>query len=199
MGLKKWMLFTCLLLSCFICNAQSIKNLDVVLHGTATDYSGMDLTFQTIKNPITSEYQDLTTVRVDKEGHFKHVFKLEKVTYAILDLGRFRTHAYFEPGKSYELILPPFEPRSDADRFNPFFKPEDVVLGIANAEGLILNKQIAEFESAFTDLYNQKAVSIFRQNDQKAVDALIHELDSLYPSNANSYFANVKHFHYAIV
>lgn len=169
----------------------------VTLEGVAAEYAGMDLTFQTIINPITKQLVELTTIRIDKKGRFEHQFPLTEITYALVDVGRFRASIYLEPGQRYEVVLPPFEPRSDADRFNPFFTPEDVPLGIANEESWVLNRLIYEFEYDFNERYNTSAYSIFQKRDKARVEAIISELDSIYPAEKGSFFEKVKHNNYA--
>ncbi len=168
----------------------------VIIKGYAKEYAGIHLILQTIGNPISAEKRNLASFQVDDKGNFYHAFPVSEITSATLDVGRFRGTIYFEPGKSYELVLPPFEPRSDADRFNPFFEPEDVVIGIANEEAQKLNSVIRNFQDAFTTRYDAHAFQIFTSEDKQKAEAIIHELDSLYPAPQGTYFQTYKRYTY---
>ncbi|MBS2097011.1 TlpA family protein disulfide reductase [Carboxylicivirga linearis] len=180
-----------------ICAVQAIAQKNVVIKGKAPEYANYSLVLETMINPISSEMRDLHTIKVDKEGAFYEVIEINEITYASLDVGRFRGNIYLEPGQSYELILPPFQPRTDAERFNPFFIPEDVVIGIANKEAQALNRTIIEFDYAFQQLYDENAMSIFSRGNVKKANSIINELDSLYPANVGSYFYKYKEYAYA--
>lgn len=168
----------------------------VVIKGYAKEYAGINLILQTVGNPISAEKHNLASFQVDEKGNFYHSFPVSEITPATLDVGRFRGTIYFEPGKSYELVLPPFEPRSDADRFNPFFIPENVVIGIANGDAQQLNNQIRDFQDAFSTRYDANAFQIFSTGDKQKASSIIHELDSIFPASTGSYFENYKHYTY---
>nr|WP_321407513.1 TlpA disulfide reductase family protein [uncultured Carboxylicivirga sp.] len=179
----------------YLTNVTAQKN--VVIKGKAPEYATYSLVLETMNNPISSEMQDLLVIKVDEEGNFYETFELDHITNASLDVGRYRGNIYLEPGKTYELVLPPFQPRTDAERFNPFFIPEDVILGIANSESQELNKNIVEFDEALQLLYNANAKQIFTRGDTKKALSIINELDSVFPSKKGSYFYQYKQFAYA--
>lgn len=187
-------LFLFLLLHAFITMGQSGQ--EVILRGNAIDYAGYHLVMQKIINPISMESVSMLTIEVDENGDFNQTVDLYEVSHVSLDMGRYRAYIYLEPGKAYELVLPPFMPRSDADRFNPYFIPEDVVLGIANKESQGLNQEISQFDQDLFERYNANAVKLFAKGDKVLAEKLILELDSLYPAKVDSYFQKYKQYAY---
>ncbi len=180
------------------CSASILfaQNDSVYIHGNASEYAGHHLVLETLINPISMEMQELFVIPVDDKGDFAQSFELNEIVYASLDMGRYRGNIYLEPGMKYQLVLPPFEPRTDAERFNPYFIPEDVVLGIANEEAQKLNQTIIRFDDALKTFYNDNAVKIFSRGDAKKAASIIHQLDSLYPTTDNSYFKLYKQYAY---
>lgn len=170
-----------------------------IIEGEAPEYAGLNLVFRALVNPVSMEKVDLLTIRVDEEGHFKDSVEISAVTNVSVDLGKFRGNIYMEPGLHYQIILPPHQPRSDAERFNPYFVPEDVVIGIVNDESQKLNSNIIHFDAHLDELYNAEAVQIFSRGDKAKVKAIIHELDSLYPATKDSYFDQYKKYAYGEV
>jgi len=168
----------------------------VTIKGVDKAYAGYHLVMQKVINPVSMEMANLVTFQVDENGSFNQVIELFDITYASLNMGKYRAYIYLEPGKTYELVLPPFKPRSDADRFNPYFQPEDVVLGIANDESQGLNQLIAHFDRDLSKRYNDNALAIFSRGNKRLAHEIIHELDSLYPAEKESYFQKYKQYAY---
>lgn len=167
----------------------------VIVKGHAPEYAGYHLVVQKVINPISMEMADLMVISVQKDGHFEQSVEISSVVYAKIDMGRYRAGIYFEPGKSYELVLPPFEPRSDADRFNPYFIPEDIELGIANGEAQKLNRLITDFDIELTHQYNTHAVSLFSKGDVRTANNIIQKLDEEFISES-VYFEKYKQYAY---
>nr|WP_321450333.1 TlpA disulfide reductase family protein [uncultured Carboxylicivirga sp.] len=192
------MRFRLLILSALVLGAvQLVAQQSVVLKGNAPEYANLSLVLETTVNPISDEKQSLLVIEVDKKGNFNETLDLDRITFATLDVGRYRGNIYLEPGKTYELVLPPFQPRTDAERFNPFFIPEDVIIGIANEDAQQLNKNITEFDASLKSLYDKNAVKIFSRGDVRKANSIITKLDSLYPSAEGSYFYRYKQYAYA--
>ncbi len=167
----------------------------VTVKGNAPDYAGYDLVVQRVVNPISMEKADLMVIRVNEQGDFEQSIELSAVTHASIDMGKFQGYIFLEPGETYQLVLPPFQPRTDADRFNPYFVPEDIELGIANAEAQGLNRCISGFDADLSRQYNTHAVRIFSNADVELAHKIMHETDSLYPCS-HPYFEQYKQYAY---
>ncbi|WP_439181899.1 TlpA family protein disulfide reductase [Carboxylicivirga taeanensis] len=167
----------------------------VTVKGHAPAYAGYDLVMRQVVNPISMEEADLMVIRVNEQGHFEQGIELTEVTPASIDMGKYRGHIFLEPGKTYQLMLPPFSPRSDAERFNPYFVPKDIDLGIVNTEAQALNRCLGEFDNELNTLYNANAVRIFSHSDVSLAKSLIQEIDST-QTCSHPYFIRYKQYAY---
>ncbi|MCQ2226470.1 MAG: TlpA family protein disulfide reductase [Bacteroidales bacterium] len=151
---------------------------EVRIHGTAEDYAGYHLEIYRYADYITKTRELMGVVMIDSVGHFDYNIDVNDVTYAFLDLSSYRAHIYIEPNTEYEVALPPFRPRPDADRFNPFYQPENIELGIINSTGC-LNEAIRNFDEFFASTYHSNAIELVRTRNIKKADAIIAKCDSV--------------------
>ncbi len=158
----------------------------IKIYGEATQYAGMTLVLESYSNFISHEKTELAKIQVDAKGFFQTSIQLATTTYAFIDLGVFRAAAYLEPVKTYHLILPPYTPLKQADRFNPFFQPQEVVLGIQNSDAADLNQQIRDYDDLFFQQYNANAILLFNQNNEKLAAQIQTQLDSVFPPDKGS-------------
>lgn len=169
---------------------------EVRLSGSAPEYSKMSIVFEYYQNFLNYEQKELITVKIDEKGNFDFTFPLNKTTYAFSDLGRFRGFLYLEPGHDYELELPPFEPLTQSEKLNPFYQPEEILLGIQNQNGQSLNPLIRDFNQAFDYQFNTNALKILTTKNQKLVSEIIDSLEIRFPQEQDFFKAH-KHFKYA--
>lgn len=175
----------------------SAQNDNVVLKGTAKQYAGFNLSIQRYTNFISYNTEEIGNFKVDARGDFRFSTHLDHITYAYIDLGILRGYIYLEPNTTYELILPPYTAKKEADRFNPYFRPEEVPIGVKNDDALKLNKNIIRFDEEYNFLFNKNAFKLFNKSDVTLTNKLVSRLDSLFPGEKNSYFDNYKQFRYA--
>jgi len=159
-------------------NVSTASAESVRLHGYAEDYAGYHIEFYRYADYITHSRELMGVVMVDSTGHFDYSFDVEDVTYAFLDLSSYRAHIYIEPGVEYEVTLPPFRPRPDADRFNPFYQPENIELGIVNSTGC-LNEAIRNYDIFFNSVYHRNAIDMVRSRNIKKSEEIAALCDSV--------------------
>lgn len=178
-------------------HAQVAGTNNVRLHGRALQYSGYHIEVFVYKDYITRDKIALGVIDIDDNGNFDCLVDMQQpgVRYAFLELGAYKAYIYLEPGNDYNLVLPPFKPRPDADRFNPFYQQELIEVGIVN-EPSKLNISIRIFEGWWQNMYSQNIVRMARYNDRKLADKLILRCDSM--SKAINckvpYFAEYVHY-----
>jgi len=187
-------IFVLLLLNLAFAKAQELTQ-TVSVKGHAPDYAGYHLVVRKIVNPITRETTDLMTIQVQEDGRFQQSIELRSIVHASIDMGKFMGYIYLEPGQSYELVLPPFKPRTDAERFNPYFIPEEIELGIANDEAQNLNILINQFNDKLASAYNANAVQIFSRADVTKANGIVKQIDDEFPSQS-VYFNKYKQYAY---
>jgi peroxiredoxin len=170
---------------------------NVIISGKAPQYAGYQLILETHSNFITREKNELARFTISPNGQFYSSFHIEEPLLAFVELGKYKALIYLEPGKTFQVELPPLAPRKDEDRFNPYFRHEEVYVGILNPESQALNQQIQNFDEDFTALFNASAFDIFNKNQTEKATNIQHQLDSIYPSKDDSFFHQHKSFRYA--
>lgn len=185
-----------LILGCFAIYANAATD-SVRIEGVAPEYAGMTLIVETTTQFMLHESSEVTRMQVKPDGQFNGAFATESPLQCTILLGRMNGTFYVEPCKTYQLALPPYQPRSDADRFNPFFEPEEVILGVINIDNRDFNERINAFEIDFEANFNAYAVSIFNQANVPLTRKICHAIDSIHPAEPQSYFEIHKRFRYA--
>ncbi len=149
----------------------------VTLSGKAPDYAGLNIVVYTYADYVSRLKTELATFTVEDDGAFSAQIEIDEVTYAFMDLSAYEATVYLEPGARYEVVLPPFKVRPDAERFNPFYRAQSVELGLRGAT-TNLNQAIRDFDIFFGRIYSQNALKLVRRHDTKLADKLIARTDS---------------------
>jgi peroxiredoxin len=170
--------------------SQSIR-----IFGEAQDYSNFAIVFECYQNFINHEHQELFTIEIDENGKFDFSYPLKESVYAFTDLGQFRGFVYLEPGRTYELALPPFKPLNQAQALDPFYQPEQISLGIKNEDSKDLNPMIRDFDSAFNYQLNTNAIRLVSTHNKKLTSIIIDSLEQRFPGGT-VYFRLHKHYSY---
>ncbi|TRX71044.1 TlpA disulfide reductase family protein [Carboxylicivirga sp. M1479] len=182
------------LFGALLLQAQSLPQWTTV-KGLAPEYAGYNLVVRKVVNPISFEETDVMVIRVEENGEFEQSIEISQITHVSIDMGKYEGYIFLEPGQTYELILPPFQPRTDAERFNPYYKPELIELGIANDDAQSLNMLFMQFDSELKRMYNSNAVQIFSSGDIVKAKSIIAQLDSAFQSDI-AYFNTYKQYAY---
>lgn len=155
-----------------------IATATVRIYGNAPEYAGYNLELYRYADYITHNRELVTVLSIDSIGRFDREIELDQTTYAFLELGTYMAYIYLEPNMEYEIALPPFSPRPDADRFNPYYQPELVELGIRNQTSC-LNESIRNFDYYFNSHYHPAAPSLVRLRNVRLADRIIANCDSI--------------------
>ncbi len=176
--MKRYFFKIYLIAVALIASASAISAGNVRLHGVAPDYAGYHIEIYRYADYITHIRELVGVMMVDSVGSFDYSFEADSVEYIFLDLSSYHAHLFVEAGINYEVILPPFRLRPDADRFNPFYKPEDIELGISNDKSQ-LNEAIRNYDLFFNAHYHSNAVDMVRSRNTRKADELIAQSDSV--------------------
>lgn len=174
---NRWWVFLAPLILCSsILEAQVLYN-QVRLFGQQLEYAGYNLELKTQIHSFLKEEEVIGSMYVDSAGNFDFTLQIENATYTYTDLGKIRAAIYLEPGTTYNIQLPPFQPKDEQEKLNPFFSPETTTLGIINSESRNLNRQIVEFTDYFNYLFNKEALTLSMNNDEKRANEIRTFLD----------------------
>ena len=154
------------------------KDNSVRIIGNNIEYASYHIEIKTKENLYLYKEKVLGSMYIDSTGKFDFILPLEKTTYAYMDIGRLRGEIYLEPGKEYQLLLPPFVKKEDYEMHNPFFQPDIMPLGILNRESQNLNRQMFEFDNYYENLFVENINEIAFHRNQNKVEEIIDSLES---------------------
>jgi hypothetical protein len=166
----------------------------VKITGKAPEYANNSIDLNTLHDFISEEKIKLGTIRFNSEGIFNLEVELTETTLGFADFDGYHGMIYLEPGKTYEILFPPKRKLTEAQKRNPFVKPDPVWLGIVNPGKNELNFQIQQFEQAYLELENKYFDQIFSSRNRSLVDTIKRALEKEFPATQSAFFESHKLF-----
>lgn len=171
----------------------------VRIKGTASSFAGDSLIFQTYSDFITYNEEIVEKVRVGKDGFFEGRMRIVEPTFIFVTLGAQKGYFFAEPGKKYELAIPPKVPKTEADRLNPFFKEETFQIGVIGCPKTDINYLISVFDENFNDKFNALAQESYSKKGKIKLDSSIYQLDTIGKSVKNPFFEAYKQYRFGLL
>ncbi len=190
--MKSRLLFFLLLAGIF-CNLNVFSG-QTKIYGKAPDYAQNSINLYTHHDFITEEKIKLGTIHFGIDGNFELSVEIQTIVLCLTDFDGYQGMIYLEPGKTYEIVFPPKRNLTDAQKRNPFIKPDPVWFGLKNADKKELNYQIQQFEEEYTNLENNYFDQIYGGQSKNLVDTIKFKLDQLFPKSTNQLFESHKLF-----
>jgi len=184
----------------FICICSVIVKADTIptyLFGNNIEYAGEIIKIYKKSNYITNSKELISADTVDKEGCFDLSFIQNETIQISMPLGIYNTILYVEPGKKYQIVLPPNQPKQKHDILNPFFQPVEMYIGIKNIDTLDINYLINAFNEQYSNYIDSNYHYIFRQPRSSNVDSVISRLENQFKTYKNSFFKDYRKYKYA--
>jgi len=191
---KKIVSICLLVFSYFILFAAGEKT---ILTGNAPEYKNTIIEVYTYSDYITRTLEIIAADTVGPTGDFSIEFVLDQTKLILLPLGTFQALMYAEPGKTYDIVLPGFHPKTMGDRLNPYYEPTEIYLGVKNPGSNELNVDIQQFDQIYHEYVDENYYVIFRNAHQSDVDTVIQNIEKLFDTIPNSYFYNYRKYKYA--
>jgi len=173
-------------------NAQKI-----LLYGKAAGYATKEISFYTITDPILHQKQELGTTRVASDGAFSLLLPVNETTEIYSDLEKFCGTMVIEPGKNYEIALPPFSPKTSAQAHSIYFKPTPYWLGLPGTDNTDLNFAVRSFLTDFNLETVKNTTPIYQQQSKEVANEIIDRLEKKYASIQNPYFTTLRKYTFA--
>ena len=126
--------------------------------GKDTSYAGQIIAFYYQSDPITGKSTLAGEATVKNDGNFSIEINNTDILYLISELGVYKLLIFVEPDSKYNIILPKFREKSEADILNPFFQPIEVHLATTTINQNELNAQIRMFNDAYFP-YSEKHIA----------------------------------------
>lgn len=172
----------------------SILGQNVTITGKATDYAGKKLLFYTYREPISHEATTLAETVVEKDGSFQLSFTLNQTAEIYAELEKYRGTLVVVPGKSYQITLPPYAPRTAREAASPYFQPELYWIAIQNIGPQELNILVRSFLTDYNKELATHVHELYQSRSHDTVKAILKRLDKNYPTGKDLYFNNLKEY-----
>lgn len=186
-----------ILLVLFTSLALVANSANVHIFGEAKEYASNKIIFYKYSDRISFIKEKIFELEIDKQGNFEIDFEIEDITYVFAEFGVYHAYFYAEPEANYELILPPFNEKSEADLFNPFFSNETIHIGIKNLKPTDLNYLIIDFDYYYYRYLELKYIEIYLNGLETDVDTFIKEINLKFNEYDNQYFQDYKKYRIA--
>ena len=159
---------------------------ELSIFGKDPAYSGVSIRFSIPNHPFLDKSGFSKTLVCDSSGAFRFEFETDSECTVRLMTGIYEANLHTEPGKSYELQLPPYREVTYAERISPFFEALHIPLKVSgDPDGI--NMQIFRFDSVFTSL-NEEVILARRRSANPMADNMIERLDNQFPPGTSGWF-----------
>lgn len=160
----------------------------VKLFGQHAAYANTQIKVLCYDDAFSKTEKQLAIMQLDKQGRFSVEFDIDETQMVFLPLGVFRGYFFAEGDKEYQLSLPPKRDLSPAQKTDPFFTPQDILLGFRDADKNGLNSLIRQFDNQFDNFVNQNFESIYNKRSSSLGIGFAKEMNSEYAPVKNAYF-----------
>ena len=187
------------ILLCSLCLLELSASSVYATHvfGSAKEYANSELVFYRYQDRITYMKEEVFRLKVDAEGNFDANFGIDRITYLFAEFGVYYVYFYAEPDGNYEIVLPEYVERTNAELFNSYFEPTEMHLGIKNMKDTDLNYLIMDFDYYFNRYYNLKMEELYINGLKTDVDTFINNINARYKKYNNTYFQQYRRYRIA--
>jgi hypothetical protein len=182
-----------------LCIASAAFSQPVTIKGTSKSHAGDEITFYRYSDLITMSEEEMGKLKVDDKGVFSCQLKINETTFLFSHLGIYRIYFFAEPGKTYTLVLPEKEEKSEPQRLNPYFRETDLYVGIANISNNDINFLINSFDLLFNERFDLIINDTYKGKTNINVDSLISSIESHYIQFKEPYFYTYRYYRYGLL
>ena len=185
---------TCMLLGLYWISSHAQP---VTIQGSDQAYSGAAILVTIPGNPFIPLPEFEERIVCGDNGSFQVSLNIDKGSMVLLETGMYQATLYIEPGRSYEVILPPFTEQEYADRISPFSQSFRVPLRVkGDRQGV--NRGIYHFDSLFYPV-NEQLILSRRLGKETDVDSLILLLESGFEGDSSLFFSEYRRYKYGVL
>jgi peroxiredoxin len=189
----------------FMLTCQDVSSQHAILLGNAPQFAGEHLFVRTISNPVTGHSAIIDTLYIGADGSFNHQLTCNGPQWFFINTGIFRITMFIEPGKGYEITLPPKTVKSESDIRNPFFKPVVAHIQVSrefspgtpgtSTSGNDINSRIFRFDTLISSA-NRSMMEARRLHQSYDSDSVIRAIELGYQQDTSTYFSQYRRFRY---
>lgn len=161
---------------------------NVRIFGSNTSYAGAKIEIKFHTDVFTYSEKIITEFDVLADGSFSIDLDINEVKLVFMPLGIYKGYLYLEPGKEYEIKLPPKKDLSPVQKLNPFFEKEELLIGVANTDPNDINILIRKLDDKIDPFINQNFHKIYRRKDNSIGIDFSQKLKLEYKDVDNNFF-----------
>lgn len=189
--------FAILIITLLLLNCNAVAQ--VILSGSAPSYSGQEIAFYHYADYITQTEEVLARCQIDENGEFSCPLEIDEISYVFSYLGTYKIYLFVEPGKDYTLVLPEYEPKTEEQRLNPFFREVDLHVGIEDMQPEDLNYLISSFDLAFNENFDQIVQEAYAGRQSTSLDSLTKALEERFGEYSHPFFEAYRKYRYGFL
>lgn len=169
------------------------------VNGADPNYSNEELVFYRYSDFISQTEEPIARCKVSDQGKFACELQINEVTFVFSYLGIYKIYFFAEPGKTYQLILPAREDKTEAQRLNPFFREVEVHAGIAKPDKSELNFLVSSFDMAFNERFDVIVADAYARKPNLPIDSLVSAMEARFGQFSNPFFKDYRTYRYGLL
>ena len=192
------MKYNIIFLAFYFFSCTTIRAREVIVSGKNQEYANEPITFNIYENFITSNEKKLAVITPDSIGKFSFKIDIPETEFVFAHVGRYYLYIYLEPGKTYNIKLPPKTTKTHEEILNPYFEEIREPFTIESSKSKThpedddkskeLNFLINRFDSIFDPIYADYSINLYSNYNPGKIDSLIKKIDSIFINISDPYF-----------
>lgn len=187
-----------LLIAIVLTGAATIANAQkTILFGTNPTYKNQKIDVYSCTDYISGVNKLVGSAVADSLGNFRIEVDIDKTCRLTLDLGRMRGILYADTAMTYNIVLPDYSPKDKGDLLNPYFTPDEFLIGIKNPDRYNINMYVDMFDYYYEEQFERNYYTLFRKPVQATVDSIIDHMERTFDTIPNEFFRTYREYKYA--
>jgi hypothetical protein len=175
-----------------------IEAANVSIYGVNKDYAGKELEFFIYKEQIFDGNESLSKIQVNTKGEFSVSFFIQETQCVYCHTPLYTAFLFTEPGKSYQVELPPTQSDIEENSTSPFFLPplwHMLPHTDLKSESIELNKAIYEFDEQFDPFLDKQIVRYYDPKlSREKLDSFCNANSNIPLLDDNGYFETYRQY-----
>lgn len=175
-------------------NSQQVK-----IKGNAPDYANEELVFYRYSDYISQTEELIGRCAILPNGDFSCDLSVNETSFTFVYLGVNRLYLFIEPAKTYTIVLPPREDKTEAQRLNPFFREVEIHAGIKGSDKNELNYLISAFDIAFNQHFDKIVNDAYARKKSLPTDSLVNAMEQQFMGYEHPFFTSYRNYRYGLL
>lgn len=166
------------------------------IYGESKDHADFEIPFFTYSDLLTTKTDTVFTLLVNSDGTFDQTFEVDQARVVFAFLGVHKIWFIAEPDKEYNLVFPEYIEKTDAEIFNPYFKPILLMCGMKGLPKDDPNYLINKFDDAYWNYMGENLMDMVKNGKKSGMQAFIDSMSVEYPQCESTFFNDWKDYRF---